>query len=73
MWTLGRDDVVCQAKLMDGVIKQLSCLLCCSLNKGFILDSLGELIDADVYLAESSKHGLEGPDHIQSLACKGPR
>ena len=58
---------------MNDVIKQLSRLLHCSLDQGFVFDPLGEFVDVDVDPAETSRHGLEGPDHIQSLACKGPR
>jgi len=57
---------------MYDVIEQLSCLFCCDLDKGFVFDPLGELVDADIDLAESSWRRLEWLDHIQSLACKGP-
>ena len=67
------DDIVRQDKPMDDVFKQLGCFLCCSLNEGFVLDPLRELVDVDIDLVEPSWHGLKGLDHIQSLAYKGPR
>ena len=73
MWTQVGDDAVRQAKPVSDVVKQLDCLLRYSLDQGFVFDPLGEFVDVDVDPAETSRHGLEGPDHIQSLACKGPR
>ena len=58
---------------MNDVVKQLSCLLRCSLDPGFVFDPLGEFVVADVDLAKTSRCGLEGLDHIQSPACEGPR
>ena len=49
---------------MNDVIEQLGCLLCCNLDRGFVLDPLGKFVDADIDAAESSRGGLEGPDHI---------
>ena len=57
---------------MNDVIEQLSCLLRCSLDQGFVFDLLREFVDVDLDLVETSRRGLEGPDHIQSPACKGP-
>ena len=58
---------------MNDVVKQLGCLLCCSLDQGFIFDALGEFVDADVDPMEASRRGLEGSDHIKSPACEGLR
>ena len=58
---------------MNDVVKQLSCLLCCSLDQGFVFDSLGEFVDADIDPAETYRRGFERSDDIQSPACKGPR
>jgi len=58
---------------MDYVIEQVGCFLHCSLDQGFVFDPLGEFINADVDLAETSWHGLERSNHIQSPVCKGPR
>jgi len=49
---------------MNDVVKQLGCLLRCSLDQGFVFDPLGEFVDVDVDTAETYSHGLEGPDHI---------
>jgi len=58
---------------VNDVIKQLCCLLRCSLDQGFIFDPLGEFVDVDVDPSEASQRKLEGSDHIKSLACEGPR
>ena len=58
---------------MNYVIEQLGCFLRCSLDQGFVIDPFGEFVNADVDPAETSRRGLERLDHIQSLACKGPR
>jgi hypothetical protein len=49
---------------MYDVVKQLSCLLRYSLDKGFVFDPLGEFVNADVNLAEFSWRMLERYDHI---------
>ena len=58
---------------MNDVTKQLGCFLCYNLDQGFVIDPFGEFVNADVDPAETSRRGLERLDHIQSLACKGPR
>ena len=58
---------------MNDVVKQLGCLLHCSLDQGFVFDPFGEFIDADVDPAKTSQHRLERPNHIQSPACEGLR
>jgi hypothetical protein len=40
------DDAIWQGEPVDDVIKQLDCLICSSLNEGFVLDPLGELVNA---------------------------
>ena len=58
---------------MDDVIKQLGCFLCCSLDQGFVFNPLGEFVNVDVDPMETSRRRLEWSNHIESLACKGPR
>ena len=58
---------------MNDVVNQLGCFLCCSLDQGFVFDLVGEFINVDVDPVETSQRGLEQPNHIESLACKGPR
>ena len=58
---------------MNDVIKQLGCLLRCSLDQKFVFDPLGEFVNADIDPAETSWRRLERSNHIQSPACKGPR
>ena len=65
------DDAVRETKSMDDIFKELDYFLCSSRDERFILDPLGELINGDVYVPEATWRWLEGPNHIQSLACKG--
>ena len=58
---------------MNYVIKQLGCLLRCSLDQGFVFDPLEEFVDADIDPAETSWREIEGLNHIQSLASEEPR
>jgi hypothetical protein len=36
------------------VVKQLGCLLRCGLDKGFVFNPLGKLVESDIDLVESS-------------------
>ena len=58
---------------MYDVLKQLGYLLRSCGDKGLVLNPLGELINGDIYVFEASRNWIEGPDHVQSPACKGPR
>ena len=58
---------------MNDVVEQVSYFLRCSLDQGFVFDPLEEFVDADIDPAETSRRGFVGPDHIQPLACEGPR
>ena len=64
------DDAVRETKSMDDVFEELDCFLCSSRDKRFILDPLGELVDGDVHISETTWRWLERPDHVQSPACK---
>ena len=66
------DNAVRETKSVDDIFEELDCFLCGSRDKRFILDPLGELVDGNVYVLETTWCCLEGPDHIQSLACEGP-
>jgi hypothetical protein len=54
------------------VFKQCNCLLCYSSGEGLVLYPLGELVDGDVNILESTQSMLKGANHVQSPACKGP-
>ena len=58
---------------MNDVVKQLGCLLCCSLDQGFVFHPLGEFVDTDIDPTEASQCGLEGSNQFKSPACDGPR
>ena len=58
---------------MDDVVEQLGCLFCCRLDMGFEFDPLRKLVNAGIDPVETSWHKFERPDHVKSLACKGPR
>ena len=65
------DDAIWETKSMDDIFKELNSFLCSSQDERFILDPLGELVDGNVYVSETTWHWLERPNHIQSPACKG--
>ena len=65
------DDAVRETKSVDDIFEELDCFLCSSRDKRFILDPLGELVDGDVHVLETTWHWLERTDHIQSPACEG--
>ena len=66
------DSAVRETESVDDIFEELDCFLCSSRDERFILDPLGELIDGDVYVPETTWRWLEGPDHIQSPTCKRP-
>ena len=66
------DNAVQETKSMDDFFEELDCFLCSSRDELFILDPLGELVDGDVYVPETTWRWLERPNHIQSPACEGP-
>ena len=65
------DNAVWETKSVDDIFEELDCFLCSSRDERFILDPLGELVNGDVYVPETTYHWLERPNHIQSLACEG--
>ena len=67
------DNAVRETESMDDIFEELDCLLCSSQNKRFVLDPLGELVNGDVNIPETTWRWLERPDHVQSLACERPR
>ena len=66
------DDAVRETKSMDDIFEELDYFLCSSRDERFILDPLGELVDGDIYVPETTWRWLERPNHIQSPACEGP-
>ena len=57
---------------MDDIFEELDCLLCSSRDERFILDPLGELVDGDIHVPETTWRWFERPNHVQSLAYEGP-
>ena len=50
------DDAVWETESVDDIFKELDCFLCSRRDVRFILDPLGELIDGDVYVLETTWH-----------------
>ena len=48
------DDVVRETESMDDIFEELDCFFCSSRDERFILNPLGELINGDVYVPETS-------------------
>ena len=48
------DNAVWETKSMDDVFEELDCFLCNSGDEQFVLNPLGELINGDVYILETS-------------------
>ena len=62
------DDVVREIESVYDVFKELDCFLSSSCDEWFVLNPLGELINGDVHIPETSWHWFERSDHIQSPA-----
>ena len=58
------DNAVWETEYVDDIFEELDCFLCSSRDERFILDPLGELINGDVYIPETSWRWLEGPNHV---------
>ena len=65
------DDAVRETKSVDDIFEELNCFLCSCRDERFIFNSLGELIDGDIYVPKTSWCWFERPNHIQSPAYKG--
>ena len=48
------DNVVRETESVYDVFKELDCFLCSSRDKRFVLDPLGELVDGDVHVPETT-------------------
>ena len=66
------DNAVRETKSVDDIFEELDCFLCSSRDEQFILDPLGELVNGDVHVPETTKRWLKRPDHVQSQACERP-
>ena len=60
------DNVVQETESMDDIFKEFDCLLCSGRNKRLLFDTLGELVNGDVYVPKIAWHRLERPDHVTS-------
>ena len=58
------DNAIRETKSMHDIFEELDCLLSSSRNKRFVFDPLGELVDGDVYVPETTWHWFERPDHV---------
>ena len=48
------DNAVRETESVDDIFEKLDCLLCRSRDKRFIFDPLGELVDGDIYVSETT-------------------
>ena len=48
------DDAIRETESVDDIFEVLDCLLCGSQNKRFVFNPLGELINGDVHIPETS-------------------
>ena len=58
------DDAVRETKSVDDVFKELDCFLCSSRDERFILNPLGELVNGNVYVPETSWCWLKRTNHV---------
>ena len=66
------DNAIWETKSVDDIFEKLDCLLCSGRNKWFVFNPLGELVNGDIHVPETTWRWLERLDHIQSPACEGP-
>ena len=48
------DNAVRQIESVDDIFEELDCFLCSSRDERFILDPLGELVDGDIHITETT-------------------
>ena len=58
------DNAVRETESVDDIFEELDYFLCSSQDERFIFDPLGELVDGDVYVPETTWCWLERPNHI---------
>ena len=58
------DDAVGGTKSMDDIFEELDCFLCSSRDERFIFNPLGELVDGDIHIPETTWRWLERPNHV---------
>ena len=58
------DDAIWETKSVDDIFEELNCFLCSSRDERFIFNPLGELVDGDIYVPETTWCWFEGPNHV---------
>ena len=58
------DNAVRETESVDDIFEELDCFLCSSRDERFILNPLGEFVDGDIDVPETTWRWLERPDHI---------
>ena len=48
------DDAVRETESVDDIFEELDCFFCSSRDERFILDPLGELVNGDIYVPETT-------------------
>ena len=49
------DNTVRETESVDDIFEELDCFLCSCQDERFILEPLGELVDGDVYILETTR------------------
>ena len=58
------DDAVRETKSVHNIFEELDCFLCSSRDERFIFNPLGELINGNVYIPETSWCWLKRTNHV---------
>ena len=48
------DNAIWETESVDDIFEELDCLLCSSQNEWFVFDPLGELVNGDVHIPETT-------------------
>ena len=58
------DDAIWETKSVDDIFEELDYFFCSSRDERFIFNPLGELVNGDIYVPETTWCWLERPDHV---------
>ena len=58
------DNAIRETESVIDIFEELDCLLFSGQNKRLVFDTLGELINGDVYVPKTTWRRLERPDHV---------
>jgi len=58
------DNAIRETESVDDILEELDCFLCSCRDKRFVFDPLGELVDGNVHVSETTWHWLERSNHV---------